>query len=212
MKNTAEVCPAAGGAKPPKSIVRNLKQYKKGGENLFPSMRLTIFVLHMYKQLTSEQRYTISVLLQKKMTLSFIAETIKVSVSTVSSEIKRNSSGKGTYSASAAARKSRIRKSSLPGNRSITPQIRSVVFWLIRNEQWSPEQVSGRLRNEQGIKVSKSTIYNWIKKCSPHYKTIYTGIFAMADERRKGITRWKRCLFSTGKPSTNVLLRIMEWL
>lgn len=83
MKNTAEVCPGAGGAKPPKSIVRNLKQYKKGGENLFPSMRLTIFVLHMYKQLTSEQRYTISVLLQKKMTLSFIAETIKVSVSTV---------------------------------------------------------------------------------------------------------------------------------
>ncbi|MCI5980827.1 MAG: helix-turn-helix domain-containing protein, partial [Muribaculaceae bacterium] len=40
----------------------------------------------MYKQLTSEQRYTISVLLQKKFSLSFIAETIGVSVSTVSRE------------------------------------------------------------------------------------------------------------------------------
>ncbi|TXJ58924.1 helix-turn-helix domain-containing protein, partial [Prevotella brunnea] len=41
----------------------------------------------MYKQLTSEQRYTISVLLQKKLSISFIAEKIGVSVSTVSLEI-----------------------------------------------------------------------------------------------------------------------------
>ena len=33
----------------------------------------------MYKQLTSEQRYTISVLLQKKMSRTFIAQVINVS-------------------------------------------------------------------------------------------------------------------------------------
>ncbi|TXJ58358.1 helix-turn-helix domain-containing protein, partial [Prevotella brunnea] len=49
----------------------------------------------MYKQLTSEQRYTISVLLQKKFSLSFIAEIIGVSVCTVSREINRNSIEKG---------------------------------------------------------------------------------------------------------------------
>ena len=52
----------------------------------------------MYKQLTSEQRYTISVLPQKKMSLSFIAETIGVSVGTVSREIRRNSNSKGVVS------------------------------------------------------------------------------------------------------------------
>jgi len=49
----------------------------------------------MYKQLTSEQRYTISVLLQKKCSLSFIAKTIGVSVSTVSREKRRNSNVQG---------------------------------------------------------------------------------------------------------------------
>ena len=51
----------------------------------------------MYKQLTSEQRYTISVLLQKKMSITFIAQVINVNPSTVSREISRNSNSKGVY-------------------------------------------------------------------------------------------------------------------
>lgn len=47
--------------------------------------------------------------------------------------------------------------------------MRSEVFRLIREEQWSPEQVFGRL-NMEGKKVYKSTIYNWINATSPHYK------------------------------------------
>ena len=122
----------------------------------------------MYKQLTSEQRYTISVLLQKKMSMSFIAQTINVSKSTVSREIKRNSNAKGHYNSHLAEMKTRRRKSKAPGNRSIPPQVRCRVFCLIRDRQWSAEQISGRLRRE-GIQVSKSTIYNWIHKCSAHY-------------------------------------------
>ena len=71
------------------------KQCKKGREHSFPSLRLINFVLHMYKELTSEQRYTISVLLQKKCSLSFIAKTIGVCVSTVSREKRRNSNVQG---------------------------------------------------------------------------------------------------------------------
>lgn len=124
----------------------------------------------MYKQLTSEQRYTISVLLQKKFSLSFIAETIGVSVSTVSREINRNSNEKGIYNCHLAILRARRRKSNNPGNRSVKPYVRSRVFELIRHEQWSPEEVSGWLRREEGIKVSKSTIYNWIAASSPHHK------------------------------------------
>lgn len=124
----------------------------------------------MYKQLTSEQRYTISVLLQKKFSLSFIAETINVSVSTVSREKKRNSNQKGVYDGRLAVLKARRRKARTPGNHSISPYVRSRVFELIRKEQWSPEEVSGWLRKEESIKVSKSTIYNWIGASSPHHK------------------------------------------
>lgn len=124
----------------------------------------------MYKQLTSEQRYTISALLQNKMTLSFIAGTIGVSVSTVSREIKRNSNEKGVYNSRTAVLKLRRRRSKSPGNRSVGALVRSRVFELIRKEQWSPEEVSSWLRREEGMKVSKSTIYNWIAACSPHHK------------------------------------------
>ena len=124
----------------------------------------------MYKQLTSEQRYTIGVLLQKKMTQSFIAAAIGVSVSTVSREIKRNSNEKGVYNSHVAILRTRRRKSCNPGNRSVKAHVRSRVFELIRSEQWSPEEVSGWLKKEEGMKVSKSTIYNWIAACSPHHK------------------------------------------
>lgn len=123
----------------------------------------------MYKQLTSEQRYTISVLLQKKMSRTFIAQVINVSTSTVSREITRNSNVKGVYDPRQAELKKCRRKSKNPGNRSISLALRAEVFRLIRDEQWSPEQVSGRL-SLMGQKVCKSTIYNWINSTSPHYK------------------------------------------
>ena len=64
----------------------------------------------MYKQLTSEQRYTISVLLQKKCSLSFIAKTIGVCVSTVLREKRRNSNVQGVYDGLLAALKARRSK------------------------------------------------------------------------------------------------------
>ncbi|MFC2530334.1 helix-turn-helix domain-containing protein [Segatella oris] len=99
----------------------------------------------MYKQLTSEQRYTISVLLQKTYSLSFIAKTIGVCVSTVLREKRRNSNAQGVYDGRLAALKARRRKAKTPGNRFISPHVRSRVFELIRREQWSPEQVSSWL-------------------------------------------------------------------
>ena len=103
----------------------------------------------MYKQLTSEQRYTISVLLQKKCSLSFIAKAIGVSVSTVSREKRRNSNVQGVYDGRLATLKARRRKAGTPGNRSISPHVCSRVFELIRREQWSPEQISGWLMKQE---------------------------------------------------------------
>ena len=51
----------------------------------------------MYKHLTREQRYAIYLGLQKHETNKAIAQAIKVSESTVSREIKRNSTKNGKY-------------------------------------------------------------------------------------------------------------------
>ena len=48
-----------------------------------------------YKHLTPQQRYAISVMLQRPMTMTAIAEIIGVSKSTVSREAKRNCDGRG---------------------------------------------------------------------------------------------------------------------
>ena len=97
MKNTTEGLPCDRGPEAPEEPGGRLKQCKKEENIRPPSLRLINFVLHMYKQLTSEQRYTISVLLQKKCSLSFIAKTIGVCVSTVSREKRRNSNVQGVY-------------------------------------------------------------------------------------------------------------------
>ena len=108
------------------TLGRTCRGDTKKGEELQPlSPRLINFVLQMYKQLTSEQRYTISVLLQKKISMTFIARVIKVSVSTVSREISRNSNTKGVYDPRQAELKKRRRKSKNPGNHSIAAELRS---------------------------------------------------------------------------------------
>ena len=61
------------------------------------SQRLTNFVLQMYHQLISEQRSQIFALLQKKTARKEIADIVGISQSTLSREIKRNSTPSGKY-------------------------------------------------------------------------------------------------------------------
>ena len=101
------------------------------------SQRLINFALQMYKQLTSEQRYTISVLLQNRTKQKEITEAINVSTSTVSREIRRNSGVRRHYNwetAQANAVQTRRRK---PGNRSVDKDVMEEAKRLLVTEQWS---------------------------------------------------------------------------
>ena len=111
-----------------------------------------------YKQLNQEQRYTIAQLLKRGASLREIARTIKVSVSTVSREIKRNK-GKYTYRAAYAhmLARERIQWRQLP--RRFTADLRLRAEELLRHKQSSPEQIVGRSRLEGLNMVSKSTLY-----------------------------------------------------
>ena len=126
----------------------------------------------MYKQLTSEQRYTISVLLQNRTKQKDIAKAINVSASTVSREIRRNSGVRRHYNwetAQANAVQTRHRK---PGNRSVDKDVMEEAKRLLITEQWSPEQISGVLAKD-GKYISHETIYRMIRKDKAEGGTLY---------------------------------------
>ena len=126
----------------------------------------------MYKQLTSEQRYTISVLLQNRTKQKEIAKAINVSPSTVSREIRRNSGVRGRYNWETAQANAVQTKRRKPGNRSINKDVMEEGKHLLVTEQWSPEQISGVLAKD-GKYISHETIYRMIRKDKAEGGTLY---------------------------------------
>ena len=117
----------------------------------------------MYKHLTREQRYAIYLGKQKGETLEIIARSIGVHKSTVSREIRRNSTLNGKYVWNKAHDMAESRLRHTPGNRGLDDVLKWRVIELIKNEQWSPRQISGRLKREE-INISHETIYAMIRK------------------------------------------------
>ena len=126
----------------------------------------------MYKQLTSEQRYTISVLLQNRMKQKDIAKAINVSPSTVSREIRRNSGIRGRYNWETAQANAIRTKRKKQGNHSVDDAIKQEAKNLLVTEQWSPEQISGTLAKD-GKHISHETIYRMIRKDKAEGGTLY---------------------------------------
>jgi len=126
----------------------------------------------MYKQLTSEQRYTISVLLQNRTKQKEIAKAINVSPSTVSREIRRNSGVRGRYNWETAQANAVQTKRRKPGNHSINKDVMEEARHLLVTEQWSPEQISGVLAKD-GKYISHETIYRMIRKDKAEGGTLY---------------------------------------
>ncbi len=116
----------------------------------------------MYHQLTSEQRYQIFALLQTKTPRKVIAEVIGKSESTVSRELKRNSTDKGNYLPWHAHEKALERRKRTAGNSAKDPVLMWRARQLLVDEQWSPKQISGALAKE-GLSISHETIYSMIR-------------------------------------------------
>ena len=88
-----------------------------------------------------------------------IAQSIGVSESTVSRELRRNGGHGGSYNFIKAHECAMSRRHRSPGNRAKPPELLWRVRRLILDEQWSPCQISGYLREKEGIGISHETIY-----------------------------------------------------
>ena len=126
----------------------------------------------MYKQIISEQRYTINVLLQKKMSKKDIAKAINVDLSTIYRELKRNSGSRNHYNWETAEANARRKKRRAPGNRRISQEVREEALRLLKEKQWSPEQISGYLAKE-GKRISTESIYRIIRKDKKEGGSLY---------------------------------------
>lgn len=114
--------------------------------------------MRTYKQLTREQRYQIKALLKTGHKQVEIASVLGVNKSTIQREIKRNRGERG-YRPEQAHEKALARRAG-----KSKPRISSNVWELVEakiREDWSPEQISGRLRLEK-VFVSHEHIYQRI--------------------------------------------------
>jgi IS30 family transposase len=113
-----------------------------------------------YKHLSLTDRYYIE--LERKMGTSAnkIAKALNRSQSTISREVARNSGQRG-YRYQQADRKAQERHENKPKSIKMSKEIKQIINGYIEND-WSPEQVAGRLKKDSVIALHHETIYQYI--------------------------------------------------
>jgi len=115
-----------------------------------------------YKQLTRKERYHISLYLEIGWTQKAIAKKIGVHPSTVSREIRRNKDGDlDEYRYQTAVGYAAERQESKPKYTVITNQVEAYIRQKLK-EQWSPEQIAGRMKIDLQKTISHGSIYRFI--------------------------------------------------
>jgi len=112
-----------------------------------------------YKQLTQEERYQIYALKKAGHDQAEIAELLERDKSTISRELRRNRGLKGyrPQQAHNLALRRRYDKAQ--------PRIGNPVWQLVEaliRDEWSPEQIVGRVAMEQGVSISHEWIYQYV--------------------------------------------------
>lgn len=115
--------------------------------------------MRYYSQLTREQRYQIYALKKMGHNQKEIAGSIGVHTATVSREIRRNIGGKGYRPKQAHAKAEKRRLGKVPCRLQSSDW--GAIETLVKSE-WSPEQISARLFQERGLRVSHEWIYQHI--------------------------------------------------
>ena len=141
----------------------------------------------MYRQLTMEDRESLSQMRARKCSPAEIARKLRRHRSTIGRELSRNGGPRGGYSAVTAQRLCEQRRRQPRRPRKMdSRQLRRIVCRHLR-DYWSPDQIAGWLKvmhpREASQHVSHQTIYAWI------------------DRGQQRDERWERYLRLRGRPS-----------
>jgi len=141
-----------------------------------------------YTHLTQEQRYQIYALMKAGFNRTQIAAEISVHKSTVSREVRRNRGQRG-YRPKQAHELASTRQQQRVAPR-IEPQTWQQIEMLL-SQEWSPEQISGRLVLEGQATVSHERIYQYIYQDKQQGGVLYRHLRSQK-KRRKRYGRYDR--------------------
>lgn len=118
-----------------------------------------------FKQLGQTERDRIEALLGSGEKQKTIASILKVDKSTISREIKRRRLSNGSYDATRAQQKARVKRmqSKYQGMKvESDPELKRHIIEELRKKR-SPDEIAGRIKKEGRVKmVGKDAIYRWL--------------------------------------------------
>lgn len=117
-----------------------------------------------YRHFTTEQRYDIAAMKGNGCSNKMIAEHLGKDPSSIGRELRRNrDEDGGTYRAGVAERQAVARRSAASGRRhQLTDSLQRTIDQKLRDQQWSPEQISNRLQAEGHPSISTESIYLYV--------------------------------------------------
>ena len=105
--------------------------------------------------------------------LSDIARQIGVDPSTISRELVRNTGARGYRFKQAHEKASQRREEASDKPRKMTPDLVELIEEKLTQEQWSPDQISGRLAKDGVAFISHERMYQHVWKDKKDGGTLY---------------------------------------
>lgn len=128
-----------------------------------------------YTHLTEDERYHIDELLREEFSLTAIAEELGRAPSTISRELRRNKGERGWKPRQAGIKATnRLQRRGENNVRRVSYSAWAYAKEKLCQEQWSPEQISGRGKVEKLEPISHEAIYKKILQDKEDGGTLYT--------------------------------------
>jgi IS30 family transposase len=146
------------------------------------------------QHLTYGERSTIASMKRKNRSISHIAETLDRDKSTISREIARNSDPDGRYSAATAQKRASSRASAASCRAPrVGPERWEYVEKRLTEDQWSPEQIAGRMERDGFKRISHEGIYQHILRDKAKGGDLHAHLrHKLRSYRRRGSPRERR--------------------
>lgn len=143
-----------------------------------------------YRQITFAERYTLGLLHRQGHAPAAIARVLSRHRSTIHRELQRNSAtADGGYRPQLAQYYTNGRRRKSRRNSQFGPAAWQLVESLLRQD-WSPEQIAGRLRRDRTLAISHETIYRHVWADRHAGGDLYRHLRGAQKQRRKRYGRY----------------------
>lgn len=158
-----------------------------------------------YRRMTAEDRFQLKTYLDAGLSQSQAAEKLGFNKSTVSRELRRNTGGRG-YRHQQAHKRSLERQEWRSKPRKMTAHMKKTINRLLAN-QWSPLQISERLRHERQASVCHETIYQHVYNDFKAGGSLFTNLRFSHSRRKPRFPRKNRDRRGVIKNATSIEMR-----